>query len=160
MLSAKIWPIALTIQVGLWIDLYFKMCAMNRHFRLPFFDPDYCLKVVRWASATCLGWLLIEFVLLVFVSPKTRTCAGWTIHAGQRSEANAGLLMFIFTALPAAWICWVAFRWRRFSEKFYNSILERPELVLNHNRLWLVVCVGWTLFCSWPLWFTISNCML
>jgi hypothetical protein len=130
---------------------------MNEDFRLPFFDPDYCLKVARWSSAVCIAWLLLELILLV-VSPDKASCPNWTIHPGKPSEVSAQFLVLLFTVLPGAWLSFNAIRKRRFSQRIYKSILEHPELNLNYNHLLLVVCVGWALFCSWPLWFMLSNC--
>ena len=95
---------------------------MNDDLRLPFFDPVYCLKVVRWSSAVCTGWLLIELILLAILNPQSGSCSGWTIYPGKPSETHIGLLVLFFTAVPTAWICSIALRWRRSSEKLFNSI--------------------------------------
>jgi hypothetical protein len=131
---------------------------MNKDFRLPFFDPDYCLKVARCSSAVCAAWLIVELILLAVLNPDPARCANWTIHRGKSSETHVGLLILLFTAVPTAWICFIAIRWRRSSERIFNSILERPDLIINHNKLWLVVCSGWALFCFGPLWMMLSNC--
>jgi len=131
---------------------------MNENFRLPFFDPDYCLKAARWSSAVCVGWLLIELILLAALDPQSGSCSNWTIYPGRPSETHVGFLVLLFTAVPTAWICFIVIRWQRFSEKFFKSILQRPDLMMNHNKVWLVVCLGWALFCSFPLWIMLSNC--
>ncbi|WP_439925442.1 hypothetical protein [Nitrobacter sp. JJSN] len=132
---------------------------MDEDFKVPFFDPDYCLKVVRWSSTVCVGWLLIELILLATLNPLSKSCPNWTIYPGTPSETHVGLLILLFTAVPTAWVCFIVIRWRRFSEKIFNSILQRPDLITDHpNTVWLVVCLSWTLFCSSPLWFMLSNC--
>jgi hypothetical protein len=132
---------------------------MNENLRLPFFDPDYCLKVARWSSVVCVVWLLIELALLAVVDPEKGGCSNWIIFPGGPSEINVWLLMFLlFTAAPGFWMCFIVVRWSRFSQKIYSSILERPDLNLHQNHLWLVVCTGWAMFCSLPLWFMLSNC--
>ena len=131
---------------------------MNKRWKLPYFDPDYCLKVARWSSAVCIGWLLIEMIVLAAVNPEKSSCPGWTIFPGKASEVPAWLLVLLFTAAPSLWMCLIVGRWRHFSQKIYNGILERPDLNLHHNHLWLIVCAGWAMFCSLPLWLMLSNC--
>lgn len=131
---------------------------MNDDLKLPFFDPDFCQKVAQSASAACILWFLLELGVLAFVTPDPSRCAGWVIHQGEPSQTHVGLLIAMFTALPTAWICFNTFRWRRSAEKIYNAILAYPQYIINHNLLWLCVCVGWALFSSAPLWIMLSNC--
>jgi hypothetical protein len=131
---------------------------MSSDFKLPFFDPDYCLKVARLSSAVCVALLLIELLLLAVLDPQSGNCSHWVIFPGKPSETHIGLLVLLFTALPTAWICFVSVRWQRFSEKMIKGILARPDLIMNHNKVFLVVCSGWALFCSIPLWMLVSNC--
>jgi hypothetical protein len=133
---------------------------MNDDLRLPFFDPDFCLKITRWSAAACIGWLLIEVILLVAATPEKGSCSDWIIHRGEPSETPIGLLILLFTAAPTGWVSYHAFvRPRRMLERVHNSILRTPELNLNHNALLLIVLTGWALFCSAPLWFILSNCI-
>jgi hypothetical protein len=134
------------------------MLRMNEDFRLPFFDPDYCLKVARWSSVVCVGWLLIELILLGVLEPDPRRCSKWIIHRNEPAEMHVGLLILMFTAAPAAWMCYVALRWRHFAEKMLNGILARPDLIMDHNRLFLTVCTGWALFCAIPLGLMLRTC--
>jgi hypothetical protein len=131
---------------------------MNSDLKLPFFDPHYCLKVARWSSAVCVAWLLIELLLIAVLNPRSGSCSNWVIFRGKPSETHIGFLVLLFSALPAAWICFVTARWRRFSEKMFNGILEHADLIMDHNKVWLVVCSGWALFCSFPLCMMLSNC--
>jgi hypothetical protein len=131
---------------------------MNEDLKLPSFDPDYCLKVSRWASVACIGWLFVELVLLALLEPDPRRCSKWIIHRNEPAEVHVGFLVLMFTALPAAWLCFVTLRWRRFAEKMFNAILERPDLVMDHDKLVLAVLTGWSLFCSIPLWLMLRNC--
>jgi hypothetical protein len=139
----------------IWIGIV--VMDENEDFKLPFFDPDYCRKVVQWSSIVCVGWLLIELILLATSNPQTESCSNWTIYPGKPSETHVGWLILLFTAVPTAWICFIAIRWRRYSEKIFNDFLQRPDLT-DSNKLFLIVCSSWALFCSSPLWLMLSNC--
>jgi hypothetical protein len=130
---------------------------VSKDFRLSFFDPDFCRRVTRWSAAACVAWLLIELILLAVHTPQPDRCSNWTIYPGKQSETHVGWLILLM-AVPTAWICFWAIRWRRFAEEVFNSILQRPELILDHNKLWLAVCSGWALICSVPLWVMLKNC--
>lgn len=125
---------------------------MNEDFRLPGFDPDYCLKVARWSSVVCVGWLLIELILLAVLDLQGGTCSNWII------QTNIWLLILLFTVAPTAWLGFNVVRWRHFSQKTYNRILKYPEYSINHDNLLLGVCISWALFCSFPLWITLAGC--
>lgn len=143
--------------------------------KLPNFDPDYCLKVAKWTAAICLSWLLIELTILSFANPADGHCPGWTIHARNGSGSPVWLLVLMFTAAPAFWICYIVFRWEKFSRIMYDSILgidppysglmlqifrrfkPAPD-ALDNNFLFVVVSIGWSLFCTVPLWLMLTNC--
>src|ERR1700733_4166744 len=104
---------------------------MGSDLKLPFFDPDYCLKVARWSSAACIAWLFIELLLLAVLDPQSGSCSHWVIFPGKPSETHVGWLVLLFTALPTAWICFVGVRWQRSSEKMIKGILARPDLIMD-----------------------------
>lgn len=132
---------------------------MNDDMRLPSFDPDYCFKVARWSSVACVGLLLIELILVGVLEPDPRRCSKWIIHRNEPGEVHVGFLFLMITAVPAAWMCYVTLRWQqRFLRKMFNSILDHPELIMDHNKLFLTVCTSWALFCSIPLWVMLWNC--
>ena len=82
----------------------------------------------------------------------------------------------MFTALPTMWICFVALRWKRFSRKIYDQAAGtyRPYLILMpksfydrynpdpltfpYNRVFVIMVIGWSLFCTIPLWMMLTNC--
>jgi hypothetical protein len=125
---------------------------------LPYFDRDYCRKVARWSSIVCIAWLLIELTLLAALNPRSGSCSDWVIFRGEPPENHVGLFVLLFTAVPTAWICFISVRWQRSSEKMIKGILARPDLILDLNKLFLVVCSGWALFYSIPLWMMLWNC--
>jgi len=96
---------------------------MDERPKLPHYDPDYCLKVAKRAASVCVGILVIELLVLLFVAPSNDKCPGWTIHAENGSGMPAWILAGIFTGGPTVWICYVALRWeQKFSQKVYDGI--------------------------------------
>jgi hypothetical protein len=69
---------------------------MSSDLKLPFFDPDYCLKVARWSSAACIAWLFIELLLLAVLDPQSGSCSQWVIFPGKPSETHVGFLVLVF----------------------------------------------------------------
>jgi hypothetical protein len=150
--------------------------------KLPNYDPDYCLKVARSAASVCVGITIVELLVLLFVDPHNGRCPGWTIYAQNGSATSFWVLAGMFTVLPAIWIGYVALRWKqKFSQKMYDAIAYRrpmfPHLrfgrksrldsrelnfeqifLLDANRLFLRVNIGWCLFCTFPLWLMLYDC--
>jgi hypothetical protein len=107
---------------------------MNECARFPHYDPDYCLRVAKWAASACVGILLVELVGMLIVVPDEAKCPGWTIYAENGAATPGWLLAGIFTGLPTIWICYVALNWEeKFSEQFYNSIAYRDETSMFVN---------------------------
>jgi hypothetical protein len=155
---------------------------MDERPKLPHYDPDYCLRVAKWEASVCVGILVIELVVLLFVAPSNGKCPGWTIYAENGSAMPSWILAGIFTGGPTIWICYIVLRWeQKFSEKIYDSIAYgHPEppfsfffakqephpkelnfqniFLVNFNRLFLVINVGWCFFCALPLWMMLSTC--
>ena len=141
---------------------------------LPNYDPDFCLKVAKWGAATCVGWLTIALLILTLVDPSNSQCPGWIIHAKNGQATSLWLLMGMFTALPTIWICFVVLRWERFSQMIYDTAagtyqpFMTPKFLYDrykpdpftfpHNRVFVAVNVGWSLFCTGPLWMMLTNC--
>ena len=151
------------------------MQSMDEKPLLPFYDPNFCRRVVQCAAAICFAWLAIEVGILAFIDPAQGLCPGWTIHA-QNGQANSLWLMIVlFTAAPALWICFVALRWERFSQKVYDqaagtykpfSVLpkafydaHKPDpLIFPYNQVFVVTVTLWCLFCTAPLWMMLDFC--
>jgi len=159
------------------------MQPMSERPKLPHYDPDYCLKIARWTASVGVAVLVIEVLVLIIVDPSAGRCPGWIIHATKQSAMSLWVLIGICTALPTIWICYVVFRWDHFSQKLYDSIAGRrsstlsrlvglrgksdaevPDLnvenifLINFDRLFLEVSIGWCLFCTLPLWMMLANC--
>jgi hypothetical protein len=112
---------------------------MNECPKLPHYDPDYCLRVAKWAASVCVGILVVELVGMLLVTPDEGKCPGWTIYAENGSATPGWLLAGIFTGFPTVWICYVALHWEQeFSERFYDSIAYRKDYtptLLNLRQL-------------------------
>jgi hypothetical protein len=140
---------------------------------LPNYDPDFCLKVTKWAVVSCVGWLTIELLILTLVDPSNSQCPGWFI-GGKNGPISLWVLVVMFTAIPTIWICYVVLRWERFSQQVYDSAAAsyRPFMVRKSlydrytpgpvafpfNLVFVVALVGWSLFCTGPLWMLLAGC--
>lgn len=141
---------------------------------LPNYDPDFCFEVAKWGAATCVGWLAIALLILTLIDPSTSRCPGWTIYTTKGDAISLWALVGLFTALPTIWICYVVLRWERFSQKIYDSAAGtyqpfmtpsslydryKPDPVtFPHNTVFVFMMVGWSLFCTGPLWLMLANC--
>jgi hypothetical protein len=140
---------------------------------LPNYDPAFCLKVAKWAAASCVGWLTIELLILTLVDPGNSRCPGWFI-GNKNGPISLWVLVAMFTAVPTIWICYVVLRWERFSQQIYDSAAPtyRPfmtpkslhdrykpgPVTFPFNRVFVIAVVGWSLFCTAPLWMLLANC--
>ena len=148
---------------------------MDERPHLPNYDPDFCLKAAKCAAASCIGWLVCALLILTLVDPSNGRCPGWTIYATKGQATSLWILVGMFTALPTIWICYIVLRWEWFSQKVYDSAAgtyrflpnAMPELFdryrpdpfkFRFNQAFVVVIVGWSLFCTAPLWLMLSNC--
>jgi len=105
---------------------------MDERPKLPHYDPDYCLKVAKWAASICVGILVIELLVLLFVAPNNGKCPGWTIYAENGSAISLWLLTGTLSGVPTIWICYVVVRWeQKFSQKMYDSIAYRRPIFPN-----------------------------
>jgi hypothetical protein len=101
---------------------------MDERPKLPHYDPDYCLKVAKWAASTCLGILLIEFLVLLFVAPSSDKCPGWTFYAENRRATPVWILALVITGGATILVCYVVLRWeQRFSQEIYDRIVYRDD---------------------------------
>ena len=151
-----------------------RMQPMDDRPFLPNYNPDFCRKVASWAAASCLVWLTILLLILTLVDPSKGRCPGWTIYAENGAATSMWFLAGMFTALPTFWICFVALRWERFSQKIYDTAADnyqpfmtpkflydsfKPDpITFPHNQMFVAVFVGWSLFCTSPLWMMLGNC--
>jgi hypothetical protein len=107
---------------------------MDERPKLPHYDPDYCLKVAKWAASICVGILVVELLVLLFVTPDTAKCPGWTIYAKNGSPMPSWILAGIFTGGPTIWICYVVRHWEQtFSRKMYDGIAYRDNRPIFPN---------------------------
>jgi len=152
--------------------------------KLPHYDPDYCGKVAKWAASICLGIVIIELLILLFVDPSNGQCPRWNIYHKNGAATSLWVVAGVLTAAPTICISYVALRWeQKFSREMYDSIAykrrkfpnfgfgvtskpDNPQnlnfdqiFLLNANRLFLEVCIGWGLFCTAPLWMMLTNCI-
>jgi hypothetical protein len=141
---------------------------------LPNYDPDFCRKVARWSAVSCVVWLIISLLILSFVDPSGSRCPGWIIYAENGSATSLWLLVGMFTALPTIWICFIALRWERFSQKVYDAAADTYEpfmmpkfmydyhkpdpVTFPHNSVMVAVFLLWSLFCTSSLWIMLGNC--
>jgi hypothetical protein len=141
---------------------------------LPNYDPDFCLKALKWGAAACVGWLITALLILTLVDPSNSQCPGWTIRAKNGQATSLWFLVGLFTALPTIWICFVVLRWERFSRTVYDSAagtyqpFMTPKFLYDrykpnpvtfpYNPVFVAVSVGWSLFCTGPLWIMLTNC--
>jgi hypothetical protein len=148
---------------------------MDESQRLPNFDPTFCLKVAKWGAAICLALLIIAVCILGLVDPTNSRCPGWIIYDKKAGQATSlWLFVGMFTALPTIWICYIVLRWNRFSQRIYDAAAGRytpfllPKVLYDrykpdpfifpHNQVFVIVVVGWCLFCTIPLWMMLINC--
>jgi hypothetical protein len=139
----------------------------------PNFDPDFCLRAAKWTAVSCVGWLTIELLILTLIDPSNSQCPGWFIGT-RNGPISLWVLVGMFTALPTIWICYVVLRWERFSQQIYDSAAAtyRPfmtpkslydrykpgPVAFPFNLVFVVTLVGWSLFCTAPLWMLLANC--
>jgi hypothetical protein len=106
------------------------MQSMDQRPKLPHYDPDYCVKIAKWAASVCVGILVIELLVLLFVAPSNDKCPGWTMYSekGSATPLPLWILAGIFTGMPTIWICYVVLRWeQKFSQKMYDGIAYRDN---------------------------------
>ena len=147
---------------------------MDERPNLPNFDPKFCLTAAIWSSTTCAIWLISELLILTLVDPNKGRCPGWTIHAENGQGQSLWFFVVMFTAFPTFWICFVVLRWQRFSQMVFDSAADdyqpfmTPKFIYDqykpnpitfpHNAVFVAVCIGWSLFCTGPLWLMLANC--
>lgn len=128
---------------------------------LPNYNPALCGKLVKGAACICVGLIIAELLVLLFVHPSDERCPGWIFHPHQRSAVSLWVLAGLFTVLPTIWICNVALRWdQHYARKMYDSIAAGPpeQLLIDANSLALMVMAGWCLFCAIPLFMMLGHC--
>lgn len=96
---------------------------MDERPKLPHYDPGYCLKIAKLAASVCIGILVIELLVLLFVTPTSGKCPAWTIYSENGDAMPSWILAGIFSGVPTIWICYVVLHWeQKFSQKMYDSI--------------------------------------
>jgi hypothetical protein len=101
---------------------------MDERPKLPHYDPDYCLKAAKWAASTCVGILLIELLVLLFVAPRPDKCPGWTMYAENGTATPLWILAGIISGGSTILIWYFVLRWeQRFSQEVYDRIAYRDD---------------------------------
>jgi hypothetical protein len=107
---------------------------MDERPKLPHYDADFCLKIARLAACVCIGILVIELSVLLFVTSSNGKCPGWTIYSESGSATPSWVLAGIFSGVPTIWICYVVLRWeQKFSQKMYDAIAYTDNRSLFSN---------------------------
>lgn len=135
--------------------------AAKQRPRLPNFSPEFCGKVLKGAACVCVGLIIAELLVLLFVHPSEEQCPGWIFHPHQRSAASLWVLAGMLTVLPTLGISHVALRWDDFyARKAYDSIAYGPpqQLLMDMDSLTLMVAAFWCLFCAIPLFLMLGQC--
>src|SRR5262245_28686672 len=126
--------------------------------RLPYYDPDFCGKVVKVAACVCVALIVAELLVLFLVHPSGERCPGWIFHPNQPSATSLWLLAAMLTVVPSLWISHVALRWDHYyQQKMYDSIAH-SSWVIDADRLTLLVMAGWCLFCAIPFFLMLVPC--
>ena len=116
---------------------------MDERPKLPHYDPDYCLKVAKWAASICVVILVAELLTPLFVEPSSGQCPGWNIYAENGSATPSWILAGIFTGGPAIWICYVVLHWeQKFSRKLYDAIAYKQTGSVFQNLVVLNAVFG------------------
>lgn len=144
---------------------------MDHRLELPNFNPDFYLKVLKWGASVCVAWLVIEASILIAVGPDNNRCPGWIIYSKNGSASSLWILVGLFTAVPAAWLCYVVRRWEHFLQKAIDTMMgNRPSgllgirqdssamFLVDSNKLFVGGTIGWCLFCAFPLWMVLTSC--
>jgi hypothetical protein len=84
---------------------------------LPLLDPNASGRRVRLAAAVCAALVVSALIILLMDTRGTESCPYWRV-----SEASAGYLWtFLAIVAPgAAWTCYVAFDWAKFTRLIYS----------------------------------------
>lgn len=146
------------------------MLPTNERPELRNYDPAFCRNTARWTAVTCVGWLTIAIAILVLVDPQNTRCPGWTFYSTNGQASSLWAVVAVLTAPATIWICYVAWRWERFSQQVYDNAagvgpfsgrfgLHRPDLLtFPYNSVFLIVSVVFSVVCMAPLWFMLANC--
>ena len=145
---------------------------MNETQQLLDFDPDFCRRIAKRGAVICMSLLAIAVSLLVLFDPGGSQCPGWTMYDKDGQGTSLWVIVGLFTALPALWICFVALRWKRISQLIYDGAaggytrfleskgcldeIKRPTVTLPFNPLFVLIVMGWCLFCTIPLWMMLA----
>lgn len=143
--------------------------------KLPNFDPDYCLRVLKWSAAICVALFAVQVLILMMVDPSDSHCPGWTIYSGNGSPSPMWLIVALCSGLPATALCCGVICWKSYYKMLYGNIAGtripwgvpasvynkyRPSPnALNSNMLMLVTKVGACLFGTIPFYFMWAHCI-
>jgi hypothetical protein len=134
------------------------------------FNTSFCGTVVRLAAAACIAIVICTIMILTNFDPSHTKCSGWIYDPETTPAARTSFWsLVLWLQIPGALgISANAAFWRRSSQHIANNLSRAEQLwlrngglplhLLDLNLLFLIVAVGWTLFCSVPLILIFIKC--
>lgn len=117
----------------------------------------------------------VVLALVIMLSFDSARCRGWTLP--DQAHTSLWLLIFIIFGPAAGVAVYQARNWEQLAHRMmhgeadqanrfpptpYEKLLkqdrEHLRLTLPHNRILAIVCVGWVLFCTIPLFLIAKSC--
>ena len=135
----------------------------------PSFNSNYCFRITQLTALASVALVALAILILASADPSGSRCPDWNIVLTNGATMSPGPVMLICVA-AAIWPCIVAVHWRHFAQRISDQIEQSPpssvvslsglseQPKLDINRLYLVVSIGWCLFCSIPLWMMLGGC--
>jgi hypothetical protein len=135
----------------------------------PSFNSNYCFRITQLTALASVALVALAILILASADPSGSRCPDWNIVLTNGTTMSPGPVMLICVA-AAIWPCIVAVHWRHFAQRISDQIEQSPHRLLlslsglseqpklDFNRLYLVVSIGWCLFCSMPLWMMLGGC--
>lgn len=132
----------------------------------PNFNSDFCAKTIRTGASACVILVGTAIALLVTSKPGNGRCGDWT---QQQLQAWTGYV--IMGGLWAAWISFIAIRWKWFYRRSIDTLmwrLENREKVIGGSlnprdfqadQTFVLVSIGSALFCAMPLLSMLVSCV-
>lgn len=150
------------------------LAGMSDRNDLPFFDPGASGRTVGLAAAVCAALVASALIIMLMDTHGTESCPYWRF-----SDASGGYIwgLLAIVAPAAAWICYIAFDWEKFTRLIYSraaafekevesgSLRTRlggfdqfPPRFFPHDDVMRIVLIGWCGFCAIPLFGIFYKC--
>jgi hypothetical protein len=141
---------------------------------LPFFDPEASGRRARLAAAICAALVMSALIIMLMDVRGTESCPYWRF-----SDKSGGYIwtLLAMASLAAAWACYIAIDWKRFTRKVYANAVELekeveagslrtklggfdrfPPRLFPHDDVLRLVLIGWSGFCAIPLFGIFYKC--